>query len=411
MKIAFVNTLFGKDTLGGAERTVHGIARTLQTQGWETCVIATQPQGPYAVEIFDDVKVHYVPVANTYRPYSGSSPGAVRRALWHGVDSYNPVQGHRIVEIIAAENVDLVSTHCLAGVSVAAWVAASKLDLPVVHFLHDYYLMCPKSSMQQGDVPCPFQCTTCRLSRWPARRLSKRIDSVCSVSQFVLERHRANGFFGGAEQQETVIYNSPVRRADISTAPPIRKDPGLLRIGYIGQIIPEKGLETLIDAARSLSALRWSLDIAGRAVSVAYQASLVERAGGDSRVRWLGMVHPDEFYPNIDLLVVPSLWHEPFGRVLVEAFARGVPVFAADRGGIPEVIGSSEAGLVFDPTDARALSALIDGIARDPNRHRRMSLAALERAHDFQAEFGDRAYSKLMADAVERRRFRRPRAR
>ena len=72
----------------------------------------------------------------------------------------------------------------------------------------------------------------------------------------------------------------------------------------------------------------------------------------------------DRFWHSIDVLALPSLttprWAEQFGRVLVEAMARGVPVVGSSSGAIPEVIG--DAGLIFPEGDAPALAAAIDRI-------------------------------------------------
>jgi len=75
-------------------------------------------------------------------------------------------------------------------------------------------------------------------------------------------------------------------------------------------------------------------------------------------VRWHGVVKAEEFLPGLDLLVVPSLYHEPMGRVVVEAFAHGLPVIAARRGGIPELF-HGECGWLYDPDDRDRLPAIL----------------------------------------------------
>jgi len=86
----------------------------------------------------------------------------------------------------------------------------------------------------------------------------------------------------------------------------------------------------------------------------------LQRRAPAANVRWLGWVAPAEFFERVDAVIMPSLWHEPFGRVVVEARAYGVPVIAAKRGGIPETIVPGETGVLFEPTGVAALLAALD---------------------------------------------------
>ena len=64
-------------------------------------------------------------------------------------------------------------------------------------------------------------------------------------------------------------------------------------------------------------------------------------------VRFVGRVDASTFLSGIDVLVVPSLWHEPFGLVLCEAMDAGVPVVASAVGGIPEIVEHGQSGFLF----------------------------------------------------------------
>src|SRR5260370_9454803 len=124
---------------------------------------------------------------------------------------------------------------------------------------------------------------------------------------------------------------------------PYRGD--IVRLGVLGRVSPEKGIEVLLDELRRDSTLKWSLSIGG-AGDADYLAKL--KATHDDRgVSFLGHVVPADFLQSIDILVVPSKWNEPFGRVTVEAYSHGVPVVGANTGGIPEVI-EPDSYLVFD---------------------------------------------------------------
>ena len=140
-------------------------------------------------------------------------------------------------------------------------------------------------------------------------------------------------------------------------------------VGYVGRIVPEKGIDTLIQAAARIPT-RPTLRIIGGGDYRLPLELLAERLGVRDRVRFQPSV-PAEQVPDLlnelDVLVLPSLtqpnWKEQFGRVLIEAMACGVPVIGSDSGEIPNVIG--DAGLVFPEGDAGALALAIRQVLDD----------------------------------------------
>src|SRR5260370_25695809 len=150
---------------------------------------------------------------------------------------------------------------------------------------------------------------------------------------------------------------------------PYRGD--IVRLGVLGRVSPEKGIEVLLDELRRDSTLKWSLSIGG-AGDADYLAKL--KATHDDRgVSFLGHVVPADFLQSIDILVVPSKWNEPFGRVIVEAYSHGVAVVGANTGGIPEGI-EPDSYLVFyihqphPPTDK--IPESLDWVRKSPTRSR-----------------------------------------
>ncbi len=145
-----------------------------------------------------------------------------------------------------------------------------------------------------------------------------------------------------------------------------------LRIGYVGRLVEEKGVQVLMDAAAQLTG-DWELEIRG---SGPFRGQLEQRARDLSiapRVRFEPWVQSREMpacYRQLDVLVLPSLtrpnWKEQFGRVLIEAMASRVPVIGSTCGELPNVIG--DAGLVFAEGDALALHAHLDALMRDPSQ-------------------------------------------
>lgn len=162
-------------------------------------------------------------------------------------------------------------------------------------------------------------------------------------------------------------------------------------VGYIGRLVPEKGVPLLLEAAARLPNVQVRLIGGGpeRAALLA-QAERLSLSGRVTVIDQLPSVEMPAQYHALDALVLPSLtrpnWKEQFGRVLVEAMASGVPVVGSDSGAIPDVIGG--AGLVFPEGDADALTACLRRLQNDATLRADLAQQGRERvlAHFTQAQ-------------------------
>jgi glycosyltransferase involved in cell wall biosynthesis len=160
-------------------------------------------------------------------------------------------------------------------------------------------------------------------------------------------------------------------------------------IGYVGRLVPEKGLRVLLEAAAMLPEVV-VLVVGGGPL----RGEIVSRAaemGLGGRVRMYdGVGHKDvpDYLRQMDVLVLPSIttpaWKEQFGHVLIEAMACGVPVIGSDSGAIPDVIG--DAGIVVPQGDAKALAAAVRRLMDDHTLRHDLSERGRARAR---AEFSD----------------------
>lgn len=155
-------------------------------------------------------------------------------------------------------------------------------------------------------------------------------------------------------------------------------------IGYVGRLVPEKGVDVLIEAVAKLPGI-WRLEIVGQGPERAALEALARRLNVFDRVAFSGQlpsVRLPALYRQLDVLVVPSRtrpnWKEQFGRVIVEALACGVPVIGSDCGAIPDVVG--EAGLIVPESNAPALSEALQLLMRDTDKRRSLSQAGRARA-------------------------------
>jgi glycosyltransferase involved in cell wall biosynthesis len=146
-------------------------------------------------------------------------------------------------------------------------------------------------------------------------------------------------------------------------------------IGLLGQVSPHKGHDDAIEALRRLGG-NFKLLVAGKN-DTRYEKELQKKAAG-LPVEFLGFVSGADFFQKTDLLIVPS-WEEPFGIVVLEAMASGIPVIATNRGGPAEIVSSPLEGVLVPPRDPCALANAIETLAGDEDRRSAIVHNARER--------------------------------
>ncbi len=174
--------------------------------------------------------------------------------------------------------------------------------------------------------------------------------------------------------------NGLARRAVVplfSTTPPVSGSghANRRRVVFAGRVVAPKGVAVLIHAARAVEA---EFVICGDGWRLASMQRLARRLGVQQRVDfrgWVGARELAEELANASVVVVPSLWPEPFGLVGIEALAAGRPVVASATGGIGDWLQDGVTGLSVRPGDAGELARALEELLGDPERQHAMGLA------------------------------------
>lgn len=158
---------------------------------------------------------------------------------------------------------------------------------------------------------------------------------------------------------------------------------------FVGRLSPEKGVTTLLDAWSRIGQ-RMPLKVVGDGP----MASRVQEAvaGSFGAVEWLGRRTQEEVYALIGearLLIFPSECYETFGRVAIEAFAKGTPVLAADIGAISELVEEGNTGMRFVPGDPDDLARKVKAFLEDEDSQvwRRRAREEFERKYTADVNF------------------------
>ncbi|HWC75509.1 MAG TPA: glycosyltransferase [Gemmatimonadales bacterium] len=239
------------------------------------------------------------------------------------------------------------------------FTAARRLQIPVVLFTH-----------QNVEPDLGFW------ARWKYRRMLRKLSGLVAGSDLAgtLARQRA---------PHLPIAVIPQLGALAPHEPQHVPHEGLA-IGFIGRLVPQKGLDNLLQALALLRSTKWRLLIVGDGPERERLEELASELRLAARVRWTGGLPADQvqsLWPDLDVLVQPSRAQDNFretnGHVLIEAMANEIAVVGSDSGVIPELVG--DAGIVVPASDVAALAGALERLS-DATARRTMAQAARARA-------------------------------
>ncbi|ARV58405.1 glycosyl transferase family 1 [Nostocales cyanobacterium HT-58-2] len=292
-------------------------------------------------------------------------------------------------------------------ISPSVYYAARAEGVPVVQTLHNYRLLCPNALFFRNGsicedclgkfIPSPGVLHGCYRNSQVAtggvatmltvhRAMStwtKMVDLYIALTEFARQK-----FIEGGLPAEKIV----VKPNFVSFDPGLGEGRGGYAL-FVGRLSVEKGLDTLLSAWEHLG-IKIPLRIVGDG-PLADQ--VVEATKRLPQVKWLGRRPMAEVYALMGeamFLVFPSKWYETFGRVAVEAFAKGTPVIAANIGAIAELVESGRTGFHFRPGDTEDLIAKVEWALSNPAKLAQMRQEA--RA-EFEAKYtAQKNYEKLI---------------
>lgn len=274
-------------------------------------------------------------------------------------------------------------------ISPSVYYAAQAEGVPVVQTLRNYRLICPNGLFFRDGQVCedcvgqaiPYSGVVHKCYR-QSRPASAMVTAMISTHRLLKTWDRQVNLFVTLTQfAKHKLVQGGVSADQIIVKPNfIDPDPGAgSGTGgfalYVGRLSVEKGLDTLIDAWKQLST-PYPLKVVGDGPL----ADLVKDAAqAIPAIEWLGrrpMAEVHQLMGEASFLVFPSKWYETFGRVAVEAFAKGTPVVAAKIGAIAELVETEKTGLHFEPGNAHSLAQQVQCLIDYPTQRLAMRHAA-----------------------------------
>lgn len=345
------------DPVGGMQTHTGELTRALDRRGVRQLVVTTRPPGSPRRERF------------------GAHSGVLRLGL--PVPLFRQAYAWPAAAVLArvTSRVDLVHAHLGEDLAVVplALGAARLHRRPLVLTVH----------MSVRHTLAPSGLRTAILTSWGGwweRRGERRADAVIALTP------RLAGLVvrGGVPGERVRVIPSGVPDGLFDT--PATEPAGLLprpRVLFLGRLHPQKGVDVLLRALAAVPGVR--LVLAGDGPERASLLRLADRLGMRDRTLFLGFV-PRAQVPGLlaaaDVLALPSRYEE-LGTTVIEAMRAGVPVVAADTGGVSTTVTDGVTGLLVPPGDPGALAAALRRLLADEALARRLADAARRRSHDY----------------------------
>ncbi|SDA18186.1 Glycosyltransferase involved in cell wall bisynthesis [Ruminococcus sp. YE71] len=355
MRILIVNTCYYPDVQGGAEYSVKKLAEQLVSEGHRVLVLCSDSRT--VTETVNGVRVHRHRFHSVYHRLGNDSRSFAEKLGRHALDTCNPLNAHALEQIIGHFRPDVIHTNNLYEITPQIWLTAKKFGVPVVHTLRDYALLCPRTTLTHADgSPCGKPNPVCAAHRAACKAASAAVMAVTAPSEMMLERFAEEGFFPKASKQ-TVPNAADFDPETVARLCREKRTGETVTFVFLGTLSEHKGVRVLLDAfglfGKSDPSVR--LVIAGKGE---LEDMVKTAAAHDSRITYAGFLNETEvgeLLVGCDVLVCPSVWNEPFGRVVLDAYKHGLPVIASRAGALPETVTDGVTGVLVPQSDTAAL--------------------------------------------------------
>jgi glycosyltransferase involved in cell wall biosynthesis len=374
--------------IGGVEQHVRTLAHALVRHG-HSVAVATQatPATRGAPSMDGGVRVHRLAstaerVARMFtapeRPWAPPIP--------------DPELALGLYRVVRRERPDVVHAHDWMGRS--AWAACLRFRVPLVVSLHYFSRSCAKKSRQWPDGPCPGptpgRCLACSARHYgPTKgvvtflgnRIGAAVDDRLARQLIAVSNATAEGNGVPTPSRSCVVVPNMVP----DELPPAEDTPSGLPDGpfalYVGDLRPEKGAFVLVEAVRRIGGTM-PVVLVGESV-VGHE---IPDLPGLVKLGRLPNATVRRLWQQAYVGVVPSVWAEPFGIVVLEAMAAGCPVIASRIGGLPEVVADGVTGVLVEPDDPGALADALVCLARDDALRERLAAGARREVPRYSAD-------------------------
>lgn len=387
---------------GGSEWSIYTLAKALIQKGHAVTVL-TPNYGTQHETSWEKIDIVRMPFFFRLRRYKRAdiSPFWFTNVVWW-ITSFI-----HLLMIVKKRNIDVVHVQGKFFLP-AAYFVKLLTGIPVIVTLRDYQVLCPFGFClvpQRKYKACGFKdlilkdfphhlnayssssslfmvvlhliaAVRGKFASLLLKHLANRMDMRICISKKQQQILRTNGV-----KDPFLIYN-------MAFFPSVRSKGNIVnKILFIGRLTPGKGILVLLDSFEILQKHdKVKLVIIGEGFLSKKIKKWIAAKRLEDSIQILGQKNYRstlEMISKAKMVVVPSIWEEPFGRVALEALSVGTPVIASDRGALPEIVMHQKTGYITTPSRDQLSKAIEKGL----KNHQELRVSIRRRRHDLKQQF------------------------
>lgn len=334
MKILIVNTFYYPNMVGGTEQSIKLLAEGLSSIGHEVYVLTgDSSKSSKEIDIINNINIIRLNIKERFNY-------GFKKVVRKGLEIRNILFRNKINEILDEIRPDIIHTNNLFYISPVIWKIAHEKNIKVIHTLRDYWGICPKCTLLNKNCEiCSKGKLLCKLHKKNYKLYSKYVNLVTAPSKFTLDLYNENGLFNDIPNK--LIYNAidiDLNEHKNLVQQKLKRENLNIKFVFLGSLEVHKGVKFLIETFLQIKNNNIELIICGDGSLRNY---VQEACNKDNRIKYKGKVDKKEkikILEDSDVMIVPSIWYEPFGRVIIEAYKYAMPVIACKIGGIKELL-------------------------------------------------------------------------
>lgn len=281
--------------------------------------------------------------------------------------SYNDLS-----HIISSNNIEIAHfQNIFPIISPSAYYAAKNSGAQVIQSLRNYRITCINGLMFREDDICMLCVGKSLPLNGIVHRCYKKDVAASTIMAVSSQIHASLGtyrkvidkYIAVSEFVKDIYVSAGISASKIFVKPNVVM--GEMQVGagsgnyflYVGRLSEEKGIIQLIESFIKNDNF-YPLKIIGDGP---ISERVIEMCRKTSSIEYLGRMPAEKVYKfmgDARAVIVPSLWHEPFGRVVIESYAVGTPVIGSRKGGITELIRHGQTGILYEG-DYNSISSAI----------------------------------------------------
>jgi glycosyltransferase involved in cell wall biosynthesis len=384
MKVLLISEYFPPKIFGGGEISAWLLAKNLAKEEIDVSILTSHFSGLKKFEVKDGVKIHR-------RLKTGKDPYSFRENVKRAF-LFPLTTKKELIKLDKEENFNVI--HCMNINSIIGTSKVKeKIKKPIIAHINSLSLFCPTGTLLKGKKICNEKCSLmkfleCFLRYGKISKVKKkrylRYNPIFILYVYFRFKQRKNSlkkmdfFIAISNFMKNLLRNEGISKERIAVVPnPVElkeffnlqsKKHKIPKILFLGAYETFKGPQILLEALKDLKDEKFKCDFYGSGSLKERLERMVKNFKVEDKVKINNPVEYSEIpglYEQHDLIVFPSLWPEPFGRIAIEAMAAGKPIIASKIGGIVDIIENGKNGFLTKPGDYKELRKNLEKLIKN----------------------------------------------